>query len=70
MKQFGLLPKCLRKIFSQVSHFACNSRARRALAISVVRFCNTRLLKRARGLKYTIRRTPPGSGGIATRNVQ
>ena len=26
MKQFGLLPKCLRKIFSEVSHFACNSR--------------------------------------------
>ena len=26
MKLFGLLPKCLGKIFNGVSHFACNSR--------------------------------------------
>ena len=25
MKLFGLLPKCLGKIFNGVSHFACNS---------------------------------------------
>ena len=28
MKLFGLLPKCLGKIFNGVSHFACNSRSR------------------------------------------
>ena len=26
MNLFGLLPKCLDKIFNGVSHFACNSR--------------------------------------------
>ena len=25
MKLFGLLPKCLGKIFNGVSHFACNT---------------------------------------------